>query len=81
MRKIKNWYKNLKFRNKVLLSHLLVSMLPVIVLGIFCYIQCRNLLVQREMEMLSETLNQNATVLNGNITLYKNYMNSLDLES
>ena len=27
--------------------------------------------------MLSETLNQNATVLNGNITLYKNYMNSL----
>jgi two-component system sensor histidine kinase YesM len=77
MRKIKNWYKNLKFRNKVLLSHLLVSMLPVIVLGIFCYIQCRNLLVQREMEMLSETLNQNATVLNGNITLYKNYMNSL----
>ena len=77
MRKIKNWYKNLKFRNKVLLSHLLLSMLPVIVLGIFCYIQCRNLLVQREMEMLSETLNQNAIVLNGNITLYKNYMNSL----
>lgn len=77
MRTIKNWYKNLKFRNKVLLSHLLVSMLPVLVLGIFCYIQCRNLLVQREMEMLSETLNQNVTVLNGNMTLYKNYMNSL----
>lgn len=77
MQRLKKWYKNLKFRNKVLLSHLLVSLVPVIVLGIFCYIQCRNLLIQREEEMLSETLDQNVTVLNGNINLYRNYMNSL----
>lgn len=77
MQRLKKWYKNLKFRNKVLLSHLLVSLVPVIVLGIFCYIQCRNLLIQREEEMLSETLNQNVTVLNGNVNLYTNYMNSL----
>ena len=77
MIKIKNWYKNLKFRNKVLLSHLVVSLLPVLVLGIFCYAQTRNMLIQREQEILSETLNQNVTVLNGNLKLYQNYMDNL----
>ncbi len=41
------WYKNLVFRKKVFLSHLAVSLIPVVILGVFCYLQTRRLLIQR----------------------------------
>lgn len=77
MNKLRQWYGNLKFRKKVLFCMLLASLLPVVFLGIFCYFQCRNLLIQREQEMLSQTLEQNITILTGNVNLYKSYMDSL----
>lgn len=77
MKKLKQWYKNLLFRNKVLLSLMSVSLIPVLILGGFCYVQTRNLLVQREKEVLEETLNQNVTTLNGTLTSYKTVMDSL----
>lgn len=77
MKKLRQWYRNLKFRKKVLFSMLLASLLPVVLLGIFCYFQCRNLLIQREEEMLSQTLEQNVTILTGNLNLYKSYMDSI----
>lgn len=67
----------MQFRKKVLFSMLAVSLLPVIILGIFCYFQCRNLLIQREQETLAETLDQNVTALEGSLNLYKSYMESL----
>ena len=50
--RIISWYRNLGFRKKVLFSHLAVSLIPVIVLGTFCYHQTRNLLIRREKEVL-----------------------------
>lgn len=77
MKKMMQWYRNLKFRKKVWLCMLSVSLLPVIVLGIFAYFQCRNLLINQEQKMMTEILNQNVTALNGNLNLYKSYMDSL----
>lgn len=76
-KKLKQWYKNLKFRKKVLLGYMAVGLLPVIILGVFSYVQVRHLLIEREKQVLYETLKQNMTVLEGNLTLYKNFMDSL----
>ncbi|GMQ57963.1 sensor histidine kinase [Vallitalea sediminicola] len=57
------WFKNLKFRNKITLTCLVVSLLPIIILGSFSYLQIRNLLINREKEVLVESLNQAANSL------------------
>lgn len=74
---IKQWYKNLKFRRKVLLGYMAVGLIPAIILGIFSYVQVRHLLLEREQQALTETLNQNVTALKGNLTSYKNFMDGL----
>lgn len=76
-KKIKQWYKNLKFRRKVLLGYMAVGLIPAIILGIFSYVQVRHLLIERERQALNETLEQNVTALEGSLTSYKNFMDSL----
>lgn len=76
-KKMKQWYKNLMFRNKVLISLMSVSLIPVLILGMFCYVQTRNLLIQREKEVLEETLKQNITSLNGTLLSYETIMENL----
>lgn len=74
---IGQWYKNLKFRSKVLLGYIAVGLIPVIILGVFSYVQVRHLLIEREEQALYETLKQNVTSLDGSFTSYKNFMDSL----
>lgn len=77
MKKIKQWYKNLRFRNKVLISHIAVSLVPVIILGVFCYGQTRKQLIEREKEVLEESLHQGISGLDNTLNSYKNFMDSL----
>ncbi len=77
MGKLGKWYKNLKFRKKVLLSHLTVSLIPVMILGIFCYLQTRSLLIQREREVLRETLEQSILSMDSKLDRYVNVMNNI----
>ena len=76
-----NWYRNLEFRKKVLLSHLAVSLIPVIVLGTFCYYQTRELLIRREREVLVESLEQSALGLDASLNAYKYAVDSLAWDS
>ena len=75
--RIRQWYRNLVFRKRVLYSHLAVSLIPVIILGAFCYIQTRNLLINREKEVLRETLEQSVITLDSTLDAYKNVMDNL----
>lgn len=77
MYKFKKWYKNLKFRNKVSLICLLASLIPVITLGSFCYIQIRHLLIARENQVLHESLQQAVSNLDYKINSYFTAMNSI----
>ncbi len=77
MKRIKLWYKNLRFRNKVLLSCIAVGLIPITILGFFSYMQMRNLLIDREKQALEETLKQSVTLLEGNLNSYKISMDSL----
>lgn len=74
MSRIKAWYNNLTFQKKVFLSHLAVSLIPVIILGMFCYCQTRSLLIKREREVVAETLMQSGTTLNAALELYGHVM-------
>ena len=75
--RIISWYRNLGFRKKVLFSHLAVSLIPVIVLGTFCYHQTRNLLIRREKEVLLESLEQSSLGLDSSLNAYKYAVDSL----
>lgn len=75
------WYRNLAFRKKVWISFLAVSLIPVIILGAFSYFQTRKLLVQREQEVLSETLKQSVLTLNANLESCEHIMENIVWDS
>ena len=77
MADVGKWYKNLAFRKKVFLSHLAVSLIPVVILGIFCYLQTRRLLIQREREVLRETLEQSVLRMDSSLAMYQHVMQNL----
>lgn len=77
MRKINSWFKNLKFRSKILFTCLLASLLPIIALGSFCYIQIQHLLITRENEVLDESLNQAISNLDYKVNNYFNVINQI----
>ncbi len=75
------WYRNLAFRKKVWISFLAVSLIPVIILGAFSYFQTRKLLVQREQEVLSETLKQSVLTLNATLESCEHIMENIVWDS
>ncbi|SHS41878.1 Two-component system sensor kinase [Mycobacteroides abscessus subsp. abscessus] len=77
MRKITAWFKNLKFRSKILFICLLSSILPVVVLGSYSYHQIQNILINRESEVLEESLNQAVSSIDYKVTTYTNVINQI----
>lgn len=63
-------FRNLSFRKKCFVTCLLVSMIPVTVLGIFCYRQLRNVLTDREKTALRDTLLREGTLLEEKINRF-----------
>ena len=60
------------FRNKIFIVCLLISLIPVLVLGTFCYRQIRRLLIEREETALTETLILECRSLNNKTQGYVN---------
>ncbi|MCM3160758.1 sensor histidine kinase [Metabacillus litoralis] len=71
------WFKNLKFRNKILFICLLASLLPVITLGSFWYNQIQHLFITRENEVLDESLNQAISSVNYKVNTYFDVINHI----
>lgn len=61
MKKITNWFENLRFSRKVLFSCLVAGLFPLLVLSMFALYQIHSLLLNRERQALSETLYQAAS--------------------
>ena len=64
--------KDLTFRKKILMCSLLVSIIPVTILGAFCYQQTKDLLVAQEEANLQTSLQQAAASLDNQIQIYNN---------
>ncbi|NYE05721.1 two-component system sensor histidine kinase YesM [Bacillus niacini] len=77
MWKIITWFKNLKFRSKILVICLLSSILPVVALGSYCYYQIQHILINREGEVLEESLNQAISSIDYKVTTYTNVINQI----
>ena len=56
-------YKDLSFRRKCFLICLLASLLPILLLGTFCYKEMKTILIDREKTALRETLVQESSML------------------
>ncbi|MCR5156130.1 MAG: sensor histidine kinase [Butyrivibrio sp.] len=71
------WYKNLKFRYKIQLLCFIVSLIPVILLGAFCTIQSRRLLVSQEKTNINSILDQAASSLDHYLSLQESIITTL----
>ena len=81
MLRLKQWYYNLKLHKKILLLSFTVSLIPILILGIFSIIQSRNLLVSREETHLHNILEQANSTLDHFLTLHNNVIISLVWDS
>lgn len=72
MKKIYRWIKDLKLRNKIYFIYLAAGLLPMLVVGIYCYHFVNQLLIEREVKNLQNSLNQAITVVDNQLTIYEN---------
>lgn len=73
--------KDLTFRKKILMCSLLVSIIPVTILGAFCYQQTKDLLVAQEEANLQTSLQQAAASLDNQIQIYNNLSDYLAFDT
>ncbi|TYA13044.1 sensor histidine kinase [Paenibacillus faecis] len=76
-RALKRRIGDFRFQTKIMLSFLLVSMIPVIVLGSFCFAATRSLLVQQSKADLNASLTQSVLAVNNQLDVYNKLMNFL----
>lgn len=81
MKSILGIFKDLKFRKKILLSYLLVSIVPISILGIFCYQQTTALLLSQEKTNLQTSLQQACGAINNQLEIYNSLSDYLAFDA
>lgn len=66
---------DLKIRKKVILTLVLICIIPIVVLGSYCYYQIQTILVKQEKENLQKSLHQASTTINSKLQVYNNLSN------
>ena len=75
----KNRIKDLSYRRKLILTCLMVSILPLLVTTVFCYVQVSRNLLQQEKTALEYTLHTASSSLDSQIVLYENLLQYVSL--
>lgn len=57
-------FKNLRFKRKVFISYLIVTVIPIITLGLYSYIQSQGFLFQQASQILSDSARTTANNIN-----------------
>lgn len=65
------WFLNLKFRHKMICTYFTISIIPVVILGTFCYWQARSLVMQQEQNKLESVLAQAVESVSYKLNLYE----------
>lgn len=73
--KLKQKIQNMKFQKKIIGSSVLISLIPIALLGLFSYTRMRSLLIEREKTALQETLHQEVMQLDYQLDSYLSSMN------
>jgi len=74
IQKIKQCFNNIKYRSKLILLCILVSFLPLSVMGFFCYNQTINLLRTRELDSLESSILSVSNSLDSKVNTYQNLL-------
>lgn len=67
---LKQSIQDMRFQNKIKLAFLLISLIPVIVLGGFCFIETRSLLLAQSEADMNANLKQSAQAVNSQLNTY-----------
>lgn len=72
LNKLKNYFEDLKFRKKLLLSFAVICIIPIVILGVYCYNQAKHLLFEQEKYNIQNSLHQAAESANSQLNIYEN---------
>ncbi len=75
--KIKQHFDDMKYRNKLILLCFLVSFIPLLVMGLFCYKQTIKLLRSRELDSLESSVISVSNALDSKVNTYQNLLSYL----
>jgi len=73
--RLKQQFRNMKFQKKIIGISIVISLIPILLLGLFSYSRMRSLLIEREKNALQETLHQEALQLDYKLDSYLSTMN------
>ena len=79
MKHLLTFYLNLKYRSKLILTCILAGFIPMITLGVFCYTETRNLLLDKELDNLSSAIDIAHNSLEYQTQIYENLIAYLAL--
>lgn len=65
-------FQDIKFRHKLIFTYLLVGVIPIMVLGIFCYNQIHQQLIEREKNNIRDYTQQAVSAMNIQMQIYDN---------
>ena len=74
VKQIKQKFDDMKYRSKLVFLCILVSFLPLSVMGFFCYNQTIKLLRARELSSLESTVTSVSDSLDSKISIYQNLL-------
>lgn len=75
MKNLKQKFRNLSFQKKIIGISVMISLIPIALLGLFSYTKMRSLLIEREETALQETLHQEVMQLDYKLASYLSTMN------
>lgn len=67
---LKQTIRDMKFQKKIKLAFLLISLIPVIVLGGFCFVETRSLLLAQSEADMNANLKQSVQAINNQLNTY-----------
>ena len=65
-------FQDIKFRRKLIITYIFVGVIPIIVLGTFCYSRSRHQLIEREKSNIKDYMQQAASTLDNQMQIYDN---------
>lgn len=80
MKRIRFFIQSLNYKRKLMLACFLVGILPLSIMGIFCYNQTIRLLLDQEMTSMSSAIATATHSIDSQITLYENLLTYLSCE-
>lgn len=77
MRVLLAYFQNLRFKQKLFISYMVVSIIPVLVLGLFSYHQASSFLLQQAKQNLDGAISQMAETINYRAKQHEAIINSI----